>query len=84
MCSRATCRDLPLDHGYPVRVVVPGITGARSVKWIRRIIASREESASHWQQKDYKSFSPSVDWDSVDWSSAPAIQVSRSAFCRHG
>ena len=25
-------------------------------------------------QKDYKSFSPLVDWDTVDWSSAPAIQ----------
>lgn len=25
-------------------------------------------------QKDYKSFSPMVDWDTVDWSSAPAIQ----------
>ncbi len=25
-------------------------------------------------QLDYKTFSPSVDWDNVDWSSAPAIQ----------
>ena len=58
-----------------MRVVVPGVTGARSVKWVRRVIASREESASHWQQRDYKSFSPSVDWDTVDWSSAPAIQA---------
>lgn len=34
-------------------------------------------------QKDYKSFSPSVDWDTVDWSSAPAIQESnvQSAIC---
>ena len=63
-----------------MRVVVPGITGARSVKWVRRVIASREESASHWQQRDYKSFSPSVDWDTVDWSSAPAIQV-RKRMC---
>ena len=43
-------RSLPLDHGYPVRVVVPGSTGARSVKWLSRIIASSEESGSHWQQ----------------------------------
>ncbi|KAK9797815.1 hypothetical protein WJX73_000824 [Symbiochloris irregularis] len=67
-------RALPLDHGFPLRVVAPGITGARSVKWLSRIIASKEESKSHWQQKDYKSFSPMVDWDNVDWSSAPAIQ----------
>lgn len=25
-------------------------------------------------QKDYKTFSPNVDWDNVDWGSAPAIQ----------
>ncbi len=34
-------------------------------------------------QADYKSFSPSVDWDNVDWSSAPAIQETpvTSAIC---
>lgn len=46
-------RELPLDHGFPVRVVAPGITGARSVKWLSRIIASSEESGSHWQQVVY-------------------------------
>ena len=69
------CRELPLDHGYPIRIVAPGITGARCVKWVRRVVASQEECNSHWQQKDYKSFNPSVDWNTVDWTSAPAIQV---------
>ena len=34
-------------------------------------------------QKDYKSFSPNVDWDNVDWSSAPAVQETnvQSAIC---
>ena len=34
-------------------------------------------------QKDYKSFSPSVDWDNVDWDSAPAVQETnvQSAIC---
>jgi len=66
-------QPLTRDHGAPLRVVVPGVTGARSVKWLTKIVASSEESASHWQQKDYKSFCPSVDWDTVDWGSAPAI-----------
>jgi len=47
--------------------------GARSVKWLSKIVLSSEESQSFWQQKDYKSFSPSVDWDTVDFASAPAI-----------
>lgn len=65
---------LSRDHGYPLRVVVPGVAGCRSVKWVTKIIASEEESRSFWQRNDYKSFSPSVDWDTVDWDSAPAIQ----------
>lgn len=68
-------KELPKDHGYPLRVVAPGIVGARNVKWVHKVHASREESQGHWQQNDYKGFSPSVDWHNVDWKSAPAIQV---------
>ncbi|XP_062323056.1 sulfite oxidase, mitochondrial [Osmerus eperlanus] len=66
--------DLPADHGYPVRVVVPGTVGARNVKWLGKIVVSPDESNSHWQQNDYKGFSPGTDWDTVDFKSAPAIQ----------
>lgn len=67
-------QQIPIDHGFPVRAVVPGVIGARNVKWLRNIHASKVESPSHWQQKDYKGFSPNVDWDNVNWDSAPAIQ----------
>uniref|UniRef100_A0A1B6BW31 sulfite oxidase n=1 Tax=Clastoptera arizonana TaxID=38151 RepID=A0A1B6BW31_9HEMI len=65
---------LTRDHGFPVRVIVPGTVGARNVKWLGSIIVSKEESDSFWQQKDYKGFSPSTDWDTVDFKTAPAIQ----------
>ena len=65
---------LPRDHGYPIRAVVPGVVGARNVKWLNRIILSDKESDSHWQQGDYKGFNPSIDWDNVDFSKSPAIQ----------
>ncbi|MEE6471518.1 hypothetical protein FKM82_009291 [Ascaphus truei] len=65
---------LPRDHGFPLRVIVPGVVGARNVKWLGRVIVSVEESSSHWQQNDYKGFNPSVDWDTVDFTSSPAIQ----------
>lgn len=41
---------------------------------IAKIVVSEEESPSQWQQGDYKSFSPSVDWENVDFSKSPAIQ----------
>ena len=66
--------ELPVDHGYPLRVVVPGIVGARQVKWLSKIIISEKESSSHWQQNDYKTFNPSTDWDNVDFSKAVPIQ----------
>ncbi|XP_062561032.1 sulfite oxidase, mitochondrial isoform X1 [Armigeres subalbatus] len=74
---------LSRDHGYPIRVIVPGVVGSRNVKWLGRIVVSEEESGSHWQQKDYKSFSPNTDWDTVDFSTAPAIQYMpvTSAIC---
>lgn len=65
---------LSRDHGYPIRAIVPGTVGARNVKWLKRIATSPEEYQGFWQQRDYKGFSPSVDWNNVDFSQAPAIQ----------
>eukprot|EP00466_Bigelowiella_natans_P007202 jgi/Bigna1/88999/estExt_fgenesh1_pg.C_420043 len=47
-------RPLPLDHGYPVRVFLPGIAGARSVKWLHNIRLSPRECESTWQRNYYK------------------------------
>jgi DMSO/TMAO reductase YedYZ molybdopterin-dependent catalytic subunit len=46
-------RDLPPDHGYPVRAVVPGHYGMASVKWLTRIQAVREPFHGYWQTSDY-------------------------------
>lgn len=66
--------QLTRDHGFPLRCIVPGVVGARNVKWLGKITISKDESDSHWQQNDYKAFSPSTDWDTVDFKTAPAIQ----------
>ncbi|RFU25641.1 hypothetical protein B7463_g10692, partial [Scytalidium lignicola] len=64
--------DLPRDHGYPLRVIVPGNVAARSVKWLRKVVISDEESTSQWQRRDYKCFGPNV--QNPDWSKAKSIQ----------
>lgn len=45
---------LPADHGFPVRTVVPGYIGARSVKWLGRIVVSENPSPNHYLQDAYK------------------------------
>lgn len=55
------------DHGYPLRVIVPGVIGARSVKWLDSINISVEECQGFFTQKDYKMFPPSVDWNNISW-----------------
>jgi len=65
---------LPRDHGFPIRVVVPGCAGVRNVKWLGRITVSEAESDSHHQTHDYKGFNPSTDWDNVNWEKSQAIQ----------
>lgn len=46
----------PLDaaHGAPVRVVVPGWIGARSVKWVERITVQDRPSDNFFQQSAYR------------------------------
>ncbi|XP_034830986.1 sulfite oxidase [Maniola hyperantus] len=64
---------LPPDHGYPLRVVVPGAPAVRSVKWLQSITISTEESPSHWHQRDYRSFNASTTWETADFPSAPPV-----------
>ncbi|MFB6286134.1 MAG: molybdopterin-dependent oxidoreductase [Candidatus Bipolaricaulia bacterium] len=58
---------LPPEHGYPLRVVVPGYIGARSVKWLSQITVQSHPSTNHYQARSYKLFPPHVDADSADW-----------------
>lgn len=48
--------DQPLtaDHGFPVRMVVPGYIGARSVKWLSKIVVSDRPSPNHFVADVYK------------------------------
>ncbi len=45
---------LPRVHGGPVRVLVPGFIGARSVKWITGITVQPSPSQNYFQAVDYR------------------------------
>lgn len=45
---------LPLAHGFPLRLVVPGYIGARSVKWLAAIELRDTPSDNYFQQRAYR------------------------------
>ena len=47
-------KPLPKDHGYPIRALIPGIAGCRSVKWLAKIQLTENEVDSKWQKKSYQ------------------------------
>lgn len=55
-------------HGAPLRVIVPGYIGARSVKWLSRITLQTTPSDNYFQQQAYKRFPAHISADSADWS----------------
>jgi len=70
------CDELPRDHGYPIRVVVPGHVGVRNVKWLEKIKLCSEEADGPWNRGiAYKGFAPgleSVEGMNID--SVPTMQ----------
>lgn len=41
LALRVGGRDLPLDHGYPARIIVPGLPGVHCTKWVSTIEFAR-------------------------------------------
>jgi sulfite oxidase len=49
------------EHGGPLRVVVPGYTGARSVKWLTRVTVQADPSDNYFQSRSYRIFPADAD-----------------------
>jgi DMSO/TMAO reductase YedYZ molybdopterin-dependent catalytic subunit len=47
---------LPPDHGFPIRLLVPGWVGISSIKWVGRIEVSTEPLFSAWNTTLYRLF----------------------------
>lgn len=44
---------LSVKHGFPARLIVPGLYGEKNVKWLTTIEAVREDYQGYWQQRGW-------------------------------
>jgi nitrate reductase (NAD(P)H) len=59
-------KRLTPDHGYPIRLILPGMVGGRMVKWLKKITVSKEESQSFYHWHDNKVLPSAVDFSAVE------------------
>ncbi len=67
LATRMNGAPLPPVHGAPLRVVVPGYYGARSVKWLAEIRVRDSPSQNYFQAHAYRVFPPGVGPSNVVW-----------------
>lgn len=63
-------QPLTADHGAPLRMVVPGYIGARSVKWLGKLVVSDRPSPNHYVATAYKLVGKT---DAIDWTESGPI-----------
>jgi sulfane dehydrogenase subunit SoxC len=72
---------LPLDHGFPARVLTPGWVGVANIKWVNKINVSTTPQSSDWNTKLYVLVGP--DYKANPPALGPNLdtQVMKSALC---
>ena len=66
------------DHGYPLRLVIPGWIAGRMVKWLDEIEVTDKTSDNHYHLFDNRIFPPHVDADLAieeDWYHKPELLI---------
>ncbi len=66
---------LAAEHGFPLRIVVPGYAGVRSPKWLSAITVQDVPSDAHQQAADYKLYPPDMRPETEDLSRGITIDA---------
>ena len=66
---------LAAEHGFPLRLVVPGWAGVRSPKWLAAVTVQDRPSDAHQQAADYKLYPPDMRADTEDLSRGLTIEA---------
>jgi DMSO/TMAO reductase YedYZ molybdopterin-dependent catalytic subunit len=44
---------LPAEHGVPIRAVIPGLYGMKSVKWLTKMTVTEDDYKGYWEQRNW-------------------------------
>lgn len=72
---------LPIDHGFPVRAIVPGWVGVASVKWVGKIVVSTTPLYTDKNTTSYVLVGPGYEPQGQALGPAVSTQVMKSALC---
>lgn len=54
------------DHGFPARIIVPGIYGMKNVKWLTEIEVVGEDFKGYWQTRGWSDSAIPQIWGRID------------------
>lgn len=57
---------LPVEHGYPVRLLVPNIYGMKNVKWLNRIELVDYDYQGYWEQQGWSDIAEILTMSRID------------------
>ena len=70
---------LTVDHGFPARVLVPGIYGMKNVKWVAEIELSDQEYQGYWQTRGWSDTAEVQTLSRIDTREATRLEDGSSA-----
>jgi DMSO/TMAO reductase YedYZ molybdopterin-dependent catalytic subunit len=56
LCYEAYSKPLALQHGAPVRMVMPTKLGYKSAKWLMKLVITNEKPGGYWEDQGYDWF----------------------------
>ncbi len=56
LCYEAYDKPLTMDHGAPVRIVIPTKLGYKSAKWVKKLTVTNTKPGGYWEDQGYDWF----------------------------
>ncbi|HEY8416654.1 MAG TPA: molybdopterin-dependent oxidoreductase [Limnochordales bacterium] len=63
------------QHGYPARLIVPGIYGMKNVKWIRRLRVVDYDFKGYWARRGWSDTAVIKTWSRIDIPRSAQVRV---------